>query len=63
MNHPQFFFLFVMSVHIFFHIPFRGESVVNKERVYADLTDNFNLLLGCNIFCIFHSYIALKILL
>ena len=63
MNPPQLFSLFVMSVHIFFHISFRGESVVNKERVYAYLTDDFHLLLGSNIFCIFHSYIALKILL
>ena len=63
MNHPQFFSLFVMSFRIFFHIPFRGESVVNKERVYEDLTDNFHFLLGSNIFCIVHSYIALKILL
>ena len=63
MNPPQCFSLLVMSFHIFFHIPFSGESVVNKERVYADLTDNFQLLLGSNIFCIFHSYIALKILL
>ena len=63
MNPPQLVSLIVMSFHIFFHIPFRGESVVNKERVYADLIDNFHLLLGYNIFCIFHSYIALKILL
>ena len=62
MNPPQFFSLIVMSFHIFFHIPFRGESVVNKKRVYAYLTDKFHLLLGSDIFCIFHSYIALKIL-
>ena len=63
MNPLQFPSLFVMSFHIFFHIPFRGESVVIKERVYADITDNFHLLLGSNLFCIFHSYIDLNFFL
>ena len=38
MNPPQFISLFVMSFHIFFHIPFRGESEMGCRKTNLDAT-------------------------